>query len=244
MVGGVRGAMTCLSQFDQSSDFPADPYLTYKTCGANAAASSSYEMDGKHSLSATNLAVCQHLNCDLYIHNVYNGSRQGVSASSPESELTKAQCKRGLDWETSLYSWLDHSKLLLKVPSMPLEASSLLENIQADDRAHFFITGLTFWPPQAKLAEIFFARARTEPFNFGLAKPDLLEIKRSKDGIIKWRVLDAKASKYVKVWPYLVIQRTAFSFANFCSPDLSSHPNLLLYIVLEVFARTSPLPGC
>lgn len=161
-------------------------------------------MDRKHSLSATNLAVYQHLNCDLYIHNVYNGSSQGTS--SPESELTKAQCKRGLDWETTLYSWLDRSQLLLKVPSMPLEGSNLLENIQADDRTHFFITGLTFWPPQAKLAEMF-TRAQAEPFKFGLAKPDLLEINRTKDGVIRWRVLDAKASKHVKVWPYLVIQR-------------------------------------
>ena len=157
-------------------------------------------MDGKHSLSATNLAVYQHLNCDLYVHNVYNGCQGAtdtLSTSSP-SELTKAQCKRGLDWESSLYSWLDRSQLLLKVPSMPLEASSLLENIQADDRTHFFITGLNFWPPQAQLAEMFI-RAQTKPFDFGLAKPDLLEIKRTNDGIIKWRVLDAKASKHVKV---------------------------------------------
>lgn len=198
-------------------------------------------MDGKHSLSATNLAVCQHLNCDLYIHNVYNGSRQAVSTSSPESELTKAQCKRGLDWETSLYSWLDRSKLLLKVPSMPLEASSLLENIQADDRAHFFITGLTFWPPQAKLAEIFFARARTEPFNFGLAKPDLLEIKRSKDGVINWRVLDAKASKHVKVGPYFVIQRTVFSFAHFFYPQTSHHIQIYFYTLCLKHLLEHPL---
>ena len=174
-------------------------------------------MDGKHSLSATNLAVYQHLDCDLYIHNVYNGSSQGAtdtSTSSP-SELTKAQYKRGLDWETSLYSWLDRSQLLLKVPSMPLEASSLLENVQADDRTHFFITGLNLWPPQAKLAEMF-AHARTEPFNFGLAKPDLLEIKRTKDGVIGWRVLDAKASKHVKVYLalFFILQGTAFSLAD------------------------------
>ena len=44
-------------------------------------------------------------------------------------------------------SWLDsdRSLLLLKVPSMPLEAGSLLEKIRAsDDR-----TGLTFRPSQA-----------------------------------------------------------------------------------------------
>ncbi|KAF8806577.1 hypothetical protein BYT27DRAFT_7101537 [Phlegmacium glaucopus] len=177
-------------------------------------------MDGKHSLSATNLAVYQHLNCDLYIHNVYNGASQNTTdtGTSSPSELTKAQYKRGLDWESSLYSWLDRSKLLLKVPSMPLEASSLLENIQADDRIHFFITGLNFWPPQAKLAEMF-ARARTEPFNFGLAKPDLLEIKRTKDGVIGWRVLDAKASKHVKTSHHIQIY-----FYTLCLKYLLGHP--------------------
>lgn len=173
-------------------------------------------MEGKHSLSATNLADYQHLNCDLYIHNVYNSSRQGTPETSP-SELTKAQCKRGLDWETSLYSWLDHSNLLLKVPSIPLEANSLLENIQADDRNHFFITGLSFWPPKAELTEMF-TRAETEPFNFSLARPDLLEIKRTEDGVITWRVLDAKASKHVKVWPL------------FCCPENS-------FLICEYFSR-------
>lgn len=200
-------------------------------------------MDGKHSLSATNLSVYQHLNCNLYIHNVYNGSSQGTpdTTSSP-SELTKAQCQRGLDWETSLYSWLGRSHLLLKVPSIPLEASSLLENIQADDRNHFFITGLSFWPPQARLAEMF-AHTQTEPFNFGLAKPDLLEIKRTNDGVITWRVLDAKASKHVKVWPYFFVQRTAFSSENVFL-DFTPYPNLLLHVVLKLFARRSLLPRC
>lgn len=183
-------------------------------------------MDGKHSLSATNLAVYQHLNCDLYIRNVYNGSSQATPAStSSPSELTKAQYKRGLDWESSLYSWLDRSQLLLKVPSIPLEAGSLLENIRADDRTHFFITGLNLWPPQAKLAERF-ARVRTEPFNFGLAKPDLLEIKRIKDGTIRWRVIDAKASKHVKVCLALLLLKYSLFICNF---QTSHHIQIYFY---------------
>jgi hypothetical protein len=155
-------------------------------------------MNGKHSLTATNLAVYQHLNCDLYIYNVSSASASsGSPGSSSPSEISRAHCKRGLDWETALYSWLDRSDLLLKVPSMPLEGRSLLENILADDRDHFFITGLVFWPPQAKIAEKFEAEG-TQPLAFGLAKPDLLEIRRTEDGIM-WRVIDAKASRYVKV---------------------------------------------
>jgi len=159
-------------------------------------------MSGKQSLSATNLAVHQHLNCDLYVHNVYHGTSASASASpeagtSSPSELSKAQYKRGLDWESSLYSWLDRSNLLLKVPSIPLDAESLLENILADEREQLFIAGLTFWPPQASLAKRF-TQERTEPLNFGLAKPDLLEIRRSANGI-QWRIIDAKASRHVKV---------------------------------------------
>jgi hypothetical protein len=155
------------------------------------------EMTGKQSLSATNLAVHQHLECDLYIHNVYNCSTISTMGSDSPSELAKAQFKRGIDWETSLYSWLDQSNLLLKVPSIPLEPQGLLENILVDDRRHFFITGLVFSPPNANLKPRF-VQAETQPIIFGKAKPDLLEIKRIGDEI-HWRVIDAKASKHVKV---------------------------------------------
>lgn len=155
-------------------------------------------MEGKKSLTATNLAEHQHRNCDLYIHNIYNRASHGhyTSPASP-SELAKALFKRGNDWEAVLYSWLDDSRLLLKVPAVPLQADSLLENILADERTHFFITGLCFWPPQVQLTDRF-VQAGSEPLKFGLAKPDLVEIKRTNDGI-QWRVIDAKASKGVKV---------------------------------------------
>lgn len=169
-------------------------------------------MSPKQSLTATNLAVYQHLSCDLYIHNVYNGTgnpNHNAGTSSP-SELSKAQFKRGLDWESTLYSWLDRSRLLLKVPSIPLEASTLLENILADDRKHFYIAGLTFWPPKHAL-EHKFRQVGSDPLTFGLSKPDLLEIIRTDVGI-QWRVIDAKASKNVKVRVFLISQRTLCHF--------------------------------
>ena len=87
--------------------------------------------------------------------------------------------------------------MLLKVPSIPIEGNRLLQNILADDRSHFFIAGLTFWPPQNELNERFI-KMKTEPLVFGLAKPDLLEITKVGQRI-QWRVIDAKASKYIKV---------------------------------------------
>jgi hypothetical protein len=157
-------------------------------------------MNARNSLTATNLAVHQHLNCDLYLYNTYHGTASAKTTSTgtaSPSELTKAQYKRGLDWETRLYSWLSSTGLLLQVPSLHLDPDTLLENIFADDRSHFFITGLTFCPPQAQLNERF-RQEGTTPLNFGLAKPDLLEIMRTDTGIM-WRVLDVKASKHVKV---------------------------------------------
>jgi hypothetical protein len=154
-------------------------------------------MNRKGTLSATNLAVHHHLSCDLYLHNVYHGpSTPGQTSTC--SEISKAQFERGTEWETLLFSWLDKSNLLLTVPSAPFQANELRENIQADDRDHFFIAGLTFWPPKDALNAHFLENG-TEGLNFGLAKLDLLEISRAQDGRITWKVIDAKASNAVKV---------------------------------------------
>ncbi|PPQ97003.1 hypothetical protein CVT26_006447 [Gymnopilus dilepis] len=149
-------------------------------------------------LSATDLAVHQHLECDLYIHNVYHQVQISGPPSGPQnpSGLSAAHFKRGLDWEVVLFSWLDAQNLLLRVPITPLEAGSLLENIRADERNHFFIAGLTFLPPRQYLDERFNAEKRV-PIAFGLAKLDLLEIVKV-DNRVEWRVIDAKASKSVQ----------------------------------------------
>jgi hypothetical protein len=65
------------------------------------------------------------------------------------SEVEKAHDKRGLNSESVLYMWLDsEAELLLRawlrVPSVPLEASGLLEDILADGRDHFFIASVLF----------------------------------------------------------------------------------------------------
>lgn len=152
-------------------------------------------------LSATNIAAYHHLNCDLFLHNIYHGSAGGSSHGVvPPSELSEAQFERGLDWESALFKWLGNEvNSLLQVPSTPLQAEYLRENIEFDDRDHFFIAGLTFWPPQDAFASEF-AKEGNDPVTFSLAKPDLLEITRSKDGNgVTWKVIDAKASKAVKV---------------------------------------------
>jgi hypothetical protein len=47
-----------------------------------------------------------------------------------------------------------------------------------------------------KLAE-WFAAQGTQPLAFGLVKPDLLEMQWTEGGIV-WRLIDAKASRYIR----------------------------------------------
>ncbi|KAF9268559.1 hypothetical protein L218DRAFT_852695 [Marasmius fiardii PR-910] len=157
-------------------------------------------MSGKRqSLSATNLATYHHYNCNLYLHNVYHKSETStaVSLEQPQSkELSKAQLRRGIDWEERLLKWLDEENMLLTVPAFPITGEDLMENLLLDDREHMFVAGASFWPPQ----ERFNARYRDSgqrPVTFGLAKPDLLEITRVGNGV-SWRVVDAKASASIK----------------------------------------------
>lgn len=155
-------------------------------------------MSGKGTLSATNLASAYHLGCDLYLHHVYHRSDIQNSQLNSPSELSKAQFERGNEWEAALFRWLDDENLLLRVGSGPLDGGEILEVIQFDERDHFFVTGLSFWPPKKALATKFSA-AGTQPIYFGLAKPDLIEVTRNNDGSITWKVIDAKASTHMKV---------------------------------------------
>lgn len=152
---------------------------------------------GKASLSATNIAIYHHLNCDLYLWNTYNEPITTTDSPQDLPELSKAQFHRGEDWESTLFAWLDQSNLLLRVPPIPMEADVLMENILADDRDHFFIAGLRFWPPQDAFTKRYEALG-FQPVKFGLGKPDLVEVVR-KNGKVVWKVIDAKASKTVKV---------------------------------------------
>lgn len=76
-------------------------------------------------------------------------------------------------------------------------------SIQYDERDRFFVAGSTFWPPKDALAAEY-SKLGTPPVNFGLAKPDLVEIIRGEDGSITWKVIDAKASQEMKVLLVLI----------------------------------------
>ncbi|KAF4599971.1 hypothetical protein EYR40_007077 [Pleurotus pulmonarius] len=156
----------------------------------------------KGRLSATNLATYYHLNCDLYLHNVYHQS--GGPESILASQVVQAHFNRGMDWEKLLFQWLDNHDLLLSVSSVPIQAEELAERILADKRNHFFVSGLTLRPPQQAFHELFREKGN-EDVTFSVAKPDLLEIFRTADGTVVWRVVDAKSSENVKASHYVQI---------------------------------------
>ncbi|KAF7315520.1 AAA-12 domain-containing protein [Mycena indigotica] len=149
------------------------------------------------SLSATKLAEYHHFNCDLYLHDAFHRDTRGPPGGVV-SETAQANFQRGVDWERAcLFPYLDRENLLLTIPPRPIDSAVLAANIEADDRAHFFVSGVEFWPPMDKLRARF-SKAGTDPVQFGLAKPDLIEITREPGGHVVWRVIDAKASKAVK----------------------------------------------
>ena len=148
------------------------------------------EDHGEPSLSATKLAIHHHLKCDLYLHNSYHDSRRTRKPTKRNddatTELTKAQFQRGNEWERALNSWLDAEGLLIHVRSTgPLTPAELQDIIEFEDRPHFFISGLYFDPPNSAFADRFEANG-FRSVKFGVAKPDLVEVKRL-DGKIQWQ---------------------------------------------------------
>ncbi|KAL5512604.1 hypothetical protein ACEPAG_3257 [Sanghuangporus baumii] len=164
----------------------------------------------KKSISATTLAVHHHLQCDLFLYNSYHGSVASNSVGSKSnlrhtrrtepSELLKATFSRGNRWEETLFAWLDRKNLLLHVLSNVLSGREIEEIIEIalDERDHFYVAGLSFEPPVEAFESRYHRESRKSVVEFGIAKPDLVEIRRDNDGTIWWRVIDAKSSADVK----------------------------------------------
>lgn len=141
-------------------------------------------------------------------------------------------------------AWLDEENLLLTIPSRPLRGEELVENILADDREHFFVAGISFMPPQEQLDEMY-REAGLESVKFGLAKPDLVEITRLSDDRVMWKVIDAKASRLVKVCivfytrglkltrPRLPI--TSRSISTPCASNMPYLNGFLMQAMLQLF---------
>ena len=79
-----------------------------------------------------------------------------------------------------------------------LEGQDLQEVIELDERDHFFVSGLALKPPNVVFEAMFRSKGHN-PVRFGIAKPDLVEVRRERNGSIRWQVIDAKSSSDVKV---------------------------------------------
>ena len=148
-------------------------------------------------VTATTFSSYYHYKCDLFLYDSYYG-KSSKGSHTESSALVKAKLKRGNNWESQLLMWLDKQNLLVQVMSDTLTATDLQNVIELDKRDHFFISGLCFYPPVDSF-KLEYERRGTQMPQFSIAKPDLLEIRRSKDGLYCWQILDAKASMNVKV---------------------------------------------
>ncbi|KAL0060392.1 hypothetical protein AAF712_012843 [Marasmius tenuissimus] len=185
---------------------------------------------GGKSLSASNLGTYHHFNCDLYLHNVYHGLEDAASSTTAQprtSAISQARFSRGLSWEHCLIDWLDNENLLVKVDAVPKSGDDIKSHIDWDERSRFFIAGLAFWPPQEQF-DLMFQERQKKPVNFGLMKPDLLEIVRVGNGVKVWRVIDAKASSssktshHVQIYLYTLCLRHILPLPEFQSAETAA----------------------
>ncbi|EJD07958.1 uncharacterized protein FOMMEDRAFT_73019 [Fomitiporia mediterranea MF3/22] len=196
----------------------------------------------KKTISATTLAVHHHLQCDLFLCNSYHGSESyrsnGARSRPTPSELTKAILSRGDRWESTLFSWLDENNLLLRVLGGSLTGEEIQEVVEIDERDHFFVAGLSFVPPASAFEKKFRAKGRN-PVQFGVAKPDLVEIKKEKDGTILWQVVDAKSSAEVKTSHHVQIYFYHVCLENLLSFYYKSMGTAAVWIPPSIYGRTS-----
>ena len=152
-------------------------------------------MENKY-LVATDLGAYYHLSCQLSLWTSFHKGK--VSSRSPvkPSARVMAAFSRGNEWERHLVQRLDQENLILRVSN----ASTFQSQLEDDYRNHFYVIGASF-----KDINLFADEYRAHGHQrvaFGTLKPDFIEVwKRIENGrlVIDWHVIDAKATKAVKV---------------------------------------------
>lgn len=110
-------------------------------------------------VTATNLAMHAHLQCDLYLHQTYHGmspeasGKGAVERHKSPAAIPLAAFASGNTWESSLFAHLDQLGLLLTNSGPPLSGIDVASIIALDSRPHFFVAGLVFSPPYHRLAQ-------------------------------------------------------------------------------------------
>jgi hypothetical protein len=150
-------------------------------------------------LTASDINGYFHFACQLQLWKSFHEGHKPRTWSHPPP-LKKAHMNRGNRWEQHVVERLEAQNLILRFSSR----SSLHDQIERDERHHFYIIGSTFKSPDLFHQE-YISRNQT-PVKFGTFKPDFIEVwKREKDGnqVFEYRIIDAKASyKGMHVTPF------------------------------------------
>ncbi|KAJ3181160.1 hypothetical protein HDU87_001289 [Geranomyces variabilis] len=155
-------------------------------------------------LTATDLArfhvhLCKKL---LWLANNNRRSTQRPTAPLSSNPLASARFSKGNKWEDHLKATLLRQGLLLRAPASIATASDLIQLVLADGRSHFYVVDLSFDAPRFD-RELASRGLAADAVRFGVFKPDFLEINVDLDGNaavkFRWRVIDAKASRRVKI---------------------------------------------
>ncbi|KAI8921333.1 hypothetical protein DFJ77DRAFT_545863 [Powellomyces hirtus] len=158
-------------------------------------------------LTATDLArfhvhLCKKL---LWLsHDQRKWKEQGAGATQQMNVLDRARFAKGNKWEERLQKRLEGKGLIWRGPgSRHISVGELIQMIKRDPRSHYYAVDISFAAPSfASHLEM-----RGWPVGavaFGTFKPDFLEVwvERDANGVVsgfKWRIIDAKASKKVKI---------------------------------------------
>ncbi|KAJ3023120.1 hypothetical protein HKX48_004236 [Thoreauomyces humboldtii] len=135
---------------------------------------------------------------------------KGPRVQKDVNVLDQARFDKGNKWEIRLQERLDEEGLIMRGPGeRHITIAELMNRIQTDPRAHYYFVDLSFIAPA--FTEQLAARGwPAGSVAFGTFKPDFLEmwIERGPPGpsdsvgpisSLRWRVIDAKASKRVKI---------------------------------------------
>ncbi|KND03425.1 uncharacterized protein SPPG_00910 [Spizellomyces punctatus DAOM BR117] len=176
-------------------------------------------------LTATDLArfhvhFCRKL---LWLSNDKRRRAKNRKEFTEVSLWDQARFRKGTRWEDQLRVGLE----LLHGPPHIISAGELIGLITLDTRKHFYVVDVAFASPS--FSRQFASKRSIRTVSFGTFKPDFLEIwKHTDEGNftqIRWRVIDAKASRKVKISHQVQIGYYWLALNEIFQEWVAEHPN-------------------
>ncbi|KAJ3045110.1 hypothetical protein HDV00_011835 [Rhizophlyctis rosea] len=197
-------------------------------------------------LTATDLGRYHVHFCQKFIWLAHDARKNGKRGGAETSQLTQARFDKGNKWETRLRDRLTADGLIAHAPGTLSSINDLASLMLNESRSHYIIVDVVLSPPDFQ--DQFLAH-ESNPINFGIFKPDFIEIhaEESPDDpahrTIHWRVIDAKASRRVKI-----SHQVQVGFYHLCISTLlqgldASFSSRLTFLEDEVGEVWIPEPG-